>query len=80
MQIVFEVERNKDLQRTEVLVQQAEWIGKATCFHIDDCIDSRWVHKDREYVSLIIRKTVGAITALAKAEGEDIEISIRHRD
>lgn len=79
MQLVFDIERNKKLKRTEVLIQQEDGT-LADAFYIDDCIDSRWVYKDKEYISLIIKRTIASINAFAKAEGENIEISIRHRD
>lgn len=79
MQLVYELERNKDLQRTEVLLQ-VEGSLEASCFYIDDCIDSRWVYKDKEYIELIMKRTIESTNALAKAKGEVNAISLRHRD
>ena len=79
MQLVFDTERNKNLLGVEALIQK-EGSDIIEYFFIDDCMDSRWVYKDSDYVSLIIQRTIEATNAIAKQEGEDIEISIRHRD
>lgn len=79
MQLVLGVERNKTLQSVEAMIQK-EGSDLIEYFYIDDCIDSRWVYKDSDYVSLIIRRTIEAINDLSKAAGENNAISIRHRD